>query len=116
MTKLEGELEALKLKRVRPLPYHGTYAIISPLSMMAEDVKNRSSASWKKAEHIFINGLQPDEGSGLLPYWREFMSSDMSTDGHIQKLYINIGAGRYKVFDADCKLIAVGTIKEIIRR
>jgi hypothetical protein len=80
---------------------------------MAEDVTNRSSASWKKAEHIFITGLQPDEGDGLLPYWREFMRSDMSTDEHIQKLYINIGESRYKVFNAKSEVIAIGTLKEL---
>lgn len=113
--KLNEELEGLFLKRVRPLPYPGTYAIISPLSLMAEDVTNRSSASWKKAEHIFVNGFQPDGGDGLLPYWREFMRSDMSTDEHIQKLYINIGDGRYKVFNEKSDAIAVGTLKELFK-
>ena len=36
MKRLKSELEGLNLKQVRPLPYPGTYAVISPLSMMAE--------------------------------------------------------------------------------
>lgn len=114
--KITDELESLSLKRVRPLPYPNTYAVISPLSLMAEDVTNRSSASWKKAEHIIVNELQPDEGDGLLPYWREFMNSDMSTDKHIQKLYINIGNGRYKSFDSDGILINTGALQELLRK
>ena len=43
------------------------------------------------------------------------MNSDMSTDGHIQKLYVNIGSGIYKVFNADCELIGTGTVKDLLK-
>lgn len=111
---LKDILEGLNLKAVRPRVYPGTYAIISHLSLMAEDVTNRSSASWKKAQHIFIKSLQPDGGEGLLPYWREFMTSEPDGNHNSQFLYVSIGSGVYKKFDGSSNLVQTGTLENVV--
>ena len=79
--------------------YPGTFAIVRRDSFMAEQVANRDSATWKKAEHIVIEEVQPDSGRGILPRWK--MLTDAEPVGvSIQRLYVAVGAGRYALYDS----------------
>lgn len=46
--------------------YPGTYSIATLGNFMAEQVANRDSASWKKAEHIAVESPMPDLASHRL--------------------------------------------------
>ena len=107
---LKEELESLNLKPVRPTVYPGTYAIIKAASMMAEDVTNRSSASWKKAEHIFFDSIFPDGGKSLIPYWNSFAKSNPDGVKSTQALYVPIRKGEYIKYDVQGNPVARGTL------
>ena len=105
----------LGLKQVRPWTYPGTYAVIRASSLMAEQSTNRDSASWKKAEHIIVDEFRSDGGAGLVPLWKEFIGAAPEDSPVDQKLYVNIGRGRYAVFDADGCKMGEGLPSEIVK-
>ena len=47
--------------------YPGTYAIVRRDSFFAEQVANRDSATWKKAEHVVVEEIQADKGRSIIP-------------------------------------------------
>ncbi len=102
------------LKHVRPWTYPNTFAIIGTASLMAEQATNRDSASWKKAEHIIVDEYQSDGGTWLLPFWHAFISASPGGSPVEQKLYINVGCGRYVVYNEDGRKIGEGRPSEII--
>lgn len=104
----------LGLKLVRPWTYPGTYAVIPASSLSAQQSTNRDSASWKKAEHIIVDDYRSDGGAGLLPLWKLFISAAPDDSPVDQKLYVNIGGGRYAVYDTDGRMIGEGRPSEII--
>lgn len=81
--------------------YPGTYSIATVNNFMAEQVANRDSASWKKAEHIAIETPMPElvGHRQLLERWRMLTAAE-PFGRSIQKLYVNVGGGRYAVYDA----------------
>lgn len=105
-------LEGLGLKPIRPLVYPGTYAIVKAASLMAEDVTNRSSASWKKAQHIFLDSAIPNKGRPMLAYWNRFCGSRFDGETRVQFLYIPVGGSQYVKYDIDGNLIAEGTLAD----
>ena len=107
--------ESAGLKKVKSWTYPNTYAVIPATSLMAEQVRNRDSASWKKAEHIILMGLFPDAGAGLLPYWREFAAADPEGKRSVQKFYVRIDKERYAVYDACGQRIGMGPLSEVLR-
>lgn len=113
---LKDELKKMSLKPVRPLVYPGTYAVIKAASMMAEDVTNRSSASWKKAEHIFFDNIFADRGKSLLAYWMKFAQSNFEGAGSSQSLYVPIGRGEYVKYNGLGEVVAQGRIGNIIEK
>ena len=95
--------------------YPGTYSVASVSNFMAEQVANRDSASWKKAEHIVLSQYLPDpvDRDRVLARWR--MLTDAEPVGRsIQKLYIPIEYERYAKYDADGKCVAEGRMEEIL--
>ena len=95
--------------------YPGTYSIATVSNFMAEQVANRDSASWKKAEHIAIEMSLPDvaEHRRIIARWR--MLTDAEPYGRsIQKLYISIGMGRYAKYDAMGSLMGEGTLADLV--
>ena len=103
--RLRNAIEALGVKPVRPCVYPGTYAIIAIANMMAEDVANRSSASWKKAENIFFDTVIPNDGQSILPYWRAFQKSNPDGESSTQSLYVPAGKGVFVKYDACCNIV-----------
>lgn len=92
--------------------YPGTYSIATISNFMAEQVANRDSASWKKAEHIVIDNIQDDAGRFILSRWRMLTGAEpigMSP----QKLYVAVGGGRYAKYDAQGNGPIIGTLEEL---
>ena len=96
--------------------YPGTYSIATVSNFMAEQVANRDSASWKKAEHIVIETpvLNLSDRRRILDRWR--MLTDAEPYGRsIQKLYILIGMELYAKYDAMGNLIGEGPLVDLER-
>lgn len=94
--------------------YPGTYAIATVSNFMAEQVANRDSASWKKAEHIAIETPMPELVSHrqLLERWRMLTGAEpvgMSP----QTLYVAVGGNLYAKYDARGNGPRVGTLEEL---
>ena len=94
--------------------YPGTYSIASVNNFMAEQVANRDSASWKKAEHIVLDKLLADavDRDRILGRWRMLTSAE-PYGRSIQKLYIPIGYDRYVKYDAEGRCVAEGSMEEL---
>ena len=93
--------------------YPGTFAIVRRDSFFAEQVANRDSATWKKAEHIVVEEIQADKGRSIIPRWK--MLTDAEPIGlSPQKLYVAIGECRYAKYDANGNGPIFGTIAELI--
>ena len=93
--------------------YPGTYSIATVNNFMAEQVANRDSASWKKAEHIAIETPMPELASHrqLLERWRMLTAAE-PFGRSIQKLYVSVGGGRYAVYDASGSFQGVRALQE----
>ena len=94
--------------------YPGTYAIVRRDSFFAEQVANRDSATWKKAEHIVIEEVQSDRGRSIIPRWK--MLTDAEPVGmSIQKLYVAVDYERYVKYDAAGNVLTVGPLSELVQ-
>ena len=93
--------------------YPGTYAIVRRDSFFAEQVANRDSATWKKAEHIVIEEVQPDEGRSIIPRWKMLTAAEPIGLSQ-QKLYVAIGGNRYAKYDANGNGPIFGTMAELV--
>lgn len=106
-------LEARGLHKVKGQTYPGTYAIVGATSLFADQVHNRDSASWKKAEHIVVEEIQEDQGSSLLYGWISLTAAE-PYGRSIQKLYVAIEGGRYAMYDAEGKKLRIGALSELL--
>lgn len=95
--------------------YPGTFAIVRRESFLADQVSNRDSASWKKAEHIVVEEVQSDEGRSILSGWRALTAAE-PVGRSVQKLYVAVSPGRYTEYDADGNALETGTLDELIKR
>ena len=92
--------------------YPGTFSLVRRSNFFADQVDNRDSASWKKAEHIVVEELQSDEGRSILPRWR-MLTAKEPVGLSIQKHYVAIGGGRYARYDAEGHGPKIGTLQEL---
>lgn len=102
------------LQKVKGQTYPGTYAVVGADSLLADQVHNRDSASWKKAEHIVVKEIQDDDGRSLLDGWRTLTAAE-PYGRSVQKLYVAIGGVRYVMYDADGHRQGIGTLTELVR-
>jgi len=95
--------------------YPGTYSIASVSNFMAEQVANRDSASWKKAEHIAIEAPMPEESDRrrILARWRMLTAAE-PFGRSFQKLYIYVGNGRYARYDAEGNGPTIDTLPNLM--
>lgn len=94
--------------------YPNTYAIATFRNFQGEQLTNRDSASWKKAEHIVIEEIQYDEGRSLLPRWRMLTAAE-PVGLSPQKLYVAIGGGRYAMYDASGNGPVVDVLENLVK-
>ncbi len=93
--------------------YPGTFAVVRRDNFLAEQVANRDSASWKKAEHIVIEEVLPDEGRSIIPRWKMLTAAEPIGLSQ-QKLYVAIGGNRYAKYDANGNGPIFGTMAELV--
>lgn len=93
--------------------YPKTYAIAKKASFLAEQIANRDSATWKKAEHIAVVEIQEDEGRSILPRWKMLTSAE-PVGLSKQKLYVAIGHNLYVKYDANGVCVGKGTLEQIV--
>ncbi len=86
----------------------GTFSEISHNSLLAEQVNNRASAQWKKAEFIFCSGRWKGPLTNCLRGWR--LLAETTRD---QYLIIQDENGYFKIFNAYCEELMV-SLSEII--
>ena len=73
----------------------GTYSEITHSSLLAEQVNNRSSAQWKKAEFVLCSGKWKGSLSRCLDGWKAL--AEASED---QFLIIQDETGYFKLYDS----------------
>ncbi len=94
--------------------YPGTYAIVRRDSFFAEQVANRDSATWKKAEHVVVEEIQADKGRSIIPRWK--MLTDAEPVGvSIQTLYVAIGYNTYAMYDSLGAYKGEGALSELVK-
>ena len=94
--------------------YPGTFAIVRRDSFFAEQVANRDSATWKKAEHIVVEEVQSDEGRSIIPRWKMLTAAE-PIGISFQKLYVAVGYERYAKYDAEGNLLTIGPLSELFQ-
>lgn len=97
-----GAIDFFRAKGYTPVAgrtYPNTYAVATYKNFMTEQLTNRDSASWKKAEHIIVLECQADKGKSLLPQWRSLTAAEPYGLSP-QKLYVAVGDGLYAMYDA----------------
>ena len=93
--------------------YPGTYAIVRRASFFAEQIANRDSATWKKAEHVVVEEIQADKGRSIIPRWK--MLTDAEPVGvSIQRLYVAIGYDKYAQYDSAGVLQGEGALSDLV--
>lgn len=97
--------------------YPGTYSMATVNNFMAEQVANRDSASWKKAEHIVLRETIADEydRNRVVARWKMLTAAE-PVGRSPQKLYIPIAYGQYAKYNADGLCVGTGTMEELWQR
>ena len=109
---LKSLLESKGLTSVSGKTYPGTYALADSGSFNTDQLVNRDSATWKKAEHIILKECDSILPSTLLSQWRR-----LTFDGkHPQFLYRPLGDGTYEKYDAKGVKLAVGKLDDLIEQ
>lgn len=69
----------------------------------------------EKAEHIAVESPMPDLASHrqLLERWRMLTAAE-PFGRSIQKLYVNVGQGRYVKYDANGYVVTTGYLEDIV--
>lgn len=94
--------------------YPGTFAIVRRDSFFAEQVANRDSATWKKAEHIVVEEVQDDNGRSIIPRWRMLTSAE-PFGVSIQKLYVAVSYGCYALYDSSGACKGIGALNDLVK-
>ena len=95
MMDIAEKLTRFGLKESISFTLPGTYTIVAEDKFKAEQVDNRNSAGWKRAEHIFLEGKPSFD---ISEKWKSLAQKD---DQRIQRLYIPNEDNTYCVLDAD---------------
>ena len=103
-------LESKGLTSVSGKTYPGTFSFADSGNFTADQLANRDSASWKKAEHIILKECSKIIPATLLMQWRK-----LTADGkHTQFLYRPVGDEKYEKYDSKGVLVSVGELKDLI--
>lgn len=109
--EIESFLRRLGVREAKSETYPNTYSLVSGSSFLAQQVSNRDSASWKKAEYIVLT----DSGisQGILNGWKHLTERDPLPSA-IQKLCVPSADGDFDVYDARGTLIKHDALDKII--
>lgn len=99
MMDIKNKLTGFGLKDSATFTLPGTYTIIAEDKFNKEQIGNRNSTGWQRAEHIF---LKSKPSSDISEKWKGLTQQD---DKRLQKLYIPNEDGTYCVFDANGNIL-----------
>ena len=99
MMDIKNKLTGFGLKDSATFTLPGTYTIIAEDKFNKEQIGNRNSTGWQRAEHVF---LKSKPSSDISEKWKGLTQQD---DKRLQKLYIPNEDGTYCVFDANGNIL-----------
>ncbi|MBO7413696.1 MAG: AAA family ATPase [Fibrobacter sp.] len=105
-------LKKLGVRETKAETYPNTYSLVNSDSFLAQQVSNRDSASWKKAEYIILTDMQVSQG--ILNGWRKLTERDPLPSA-IQKLCVPTSENQFKVYDSKGELIDTNSLEKIIK-
>lgn len=109
---IEQSLEQLGVREAKAETYPNTYSIVGENSFFAQQVNNRDSASWKKAEYIILK--ETKDLNKILDGWKKLTKGDPLPKA-IQKLCILKDNGFFDVYDSQGKLIESNLLDKIVK-
>lgn len=105
-------LEKLGVRETKAETYPNTYSLVNSDSFLAQQVNNRDSASWKKAEYIILTDMQVSQG--ILNGWKKLTERDPLPRA-IQKLCVPTSGNQFDVYDSQGNLIKSDSLEKIIK-
>ena len=105
-------LEKLGVRETKAETYPNTYSLVNSDSFLAQQVSNRDSASWKKAEYIILTDMQVSQG--ILNGWKKLTERDPLPRA-IQKLCVPTSGNQFDVYDSQGNLIKSDSLEKIIK-
>lgn len=110
--KIAELLKKLGVRETKAETYPNTYSFVSGSSFLAQQVNNRDSASWKKAEYIILTESNVSEG--ILNGWKKLTERDPLPSA-IQKLCVPRDDDQFDVYDSQGNLIKTSSLDTIIQ-
>lgn len=110
--EIESLLKKLGVRETKAETYPNTYSLVNGSSFFAQQVNNRDSASWKKAEYVILTEYQVS--NGILEGWKKLTERDPLPKA-IQKLCVPTLNDTFDVYDAQGHLIDSTTLDKIIK-
>lgn len=105
-------LKKLGVRETKAETYPNTYSLVNGASFLAQQVNNRDSASWKKAEYIILTDASVSQG--ILEGWKKLTERDPLPSA-IQKLCVPASHDKFDVYDSQGKLIGSNSLDKIIK-
>lgn len=114
MTAYEIELllQRLGVRETKAETYPNTYSLVSGTSFLAQQVNNRDSASWKKAEYIILT--DSPASNSILNGWKRLTERDPLPSA-IQKLCVPTDDDLFDVYDAQGQFVKTSSLSNIVR-
>lgn len=105
-------LNKLGVRETKAETYPNTYSLVNGASFLAQQVNNRDSASWKKAEYIILTDASVSQG--ILEGWKKLTERDPLPSA-IQKLCVPTSHDEFDVYDSQGKLIESNSLDKIVK-
>lgn len=110
--EIETLLKKLGVRETKAETYPNTYSLVSGSSFLAQQVNNRDSASWKKAEYVILTDGSVSQG--IIEGWKKLTERDPLPCA-IQKLCVPTLSDEFDVYDSQGKLIETNSLERIIK-
>jgi len=105
-------LKKLGVRETKAETYPNTYSIVNGSSFLAQQVNNRDSASWKKAEYIILT--ESHVSKEIIDGWKKLTEREPLPSA-IQKLCVPTSDDKFDVYDSQGKLIESDSLDRVIR-
>lgn len=97
MDGIKNFFEKRQIREAKAETYLDTYSVVDSSSFLAQQVANRDSASWKKAQYIVLK--DSENLNEVLNGWKQLTNRDPQFPSS-QKLCVPVNDGFYDVYDA----------------
>lgn len=110
--EIEQILMRLGVRETKAETYPNTYSLVDGSSFLAQQVHNRDSASWKKAEYIILKEAQISDE--ILAGWKKLTERDPLPMA-VQKLCVPKENGFFDVYDSNGLFVGKKSLNEIVK-